>query len=164
MMALLRGFSALASPALHSPPAPTAPTPAVTGASGPATCSSSAPRVLVLVAVIVALSIVDLCFTINWATSVGMVESNPLARSLMRSADCPWVLALWKVLTAGLGVGIFIATRRRWQAEVGAWLCALVMVWLTVRWLQYNAYMTDLTSALDTLQGAFPDKYVLMTP
>lgn len=93
-------------------------------------------RVTLLVALVLTMSLIDLVVTLNYVTTVGMAEANPLARLVM-SYNCPWLLATWKILLCGITGGLLIATRGHRSSEVGAWVCLGVMIWLMVRWQAY---------------------------
>lgn len=109
-------------------------------------------RVVTLAAGIVLLSLLDLVMTLTFLTHVGMEEANPLARGIMAYGS-PVLLALWKAACVGLTVGILFTFRRTRQAEVGAWVCALVMGWLTVRWVGYVEQVPRFTTAIVRLSA-----------
>lgn len=108
-----------------------------------------ARRVAFLVAVIALLSGVDLYLTVLYASTVGMPELNPLARGIMSSGS-PAQLALWKVATVGLCIGLLLWTRRAVAAELGAWAGVLVLGGLMWMW---SAYATE-TERIATVAGA----------
>ncbi len=94
-------------------------------------------RVTSVLAAVVALSLVDLDLTLLYATTLGMVEINPIARSIMGLGSI-WVVIAWKLFTAGTSVGLLYYTRRFAVGELGAWVCLATLVWLTGRWMNYN--------------------------
>lgn len=100
-----------------------------------------------LVAVIIALSLADLAMTLAHVGGAGMLEANPLARQIMRSGSSGAVVA-WKVVTAGAGCAILLAIRRHPGAEIGAALCAAVLVWLTTQWSRYNELAHTMTAQI----------------
>lgn len=104
-------------------------------------------RVAGLVGVVLVLSLVDLLLTLIYATQIGLIEDNPLARAIMRSGGTGLV-TLWKVLTVGFTAFVLLRFRRRGIAEAAAVVCALVMTWLTIHWFQYIETSAELTSAL----------------
>jgi len=104
-------------------------------------------RILILLLTLVALSGLDLAFTLTYMLSVGMFEANPLARTLASGGD-PWMLALWKIGTTTLAAWILFSHRKHWQAEVGAWICTGILVMLTVHWMHYIAHVDQFTTAL----------------
>jgi uncharacterized membrane protein (Fun14 family) len=97
-------------------------------------------RVLILLVGVMLLSIGDLIMTLTYLTSIGMAESNPLARLVM-SYRSPWILVGWKVASMTAAGGILFIHRRRRAAEVGAWICLGVLVWLTFRWTAYIGHI-----------------------
>lgn len=107
-------------------------------------------RVVALTAAIALMSAADLYISLVYLRSVGMSEGNPLARWIMASASTSFLI-WWKVLSVALGCGIFLFARRSRSAEIGAWLCCAVLVWLTVRWADYSGEMTALTPVLSSL-------------
>ncbi|MBX3360271.1 MAG: hypothetical protein KF912_12905 [Phycisphaeraceae bacterium] len=114
-------------------------------ASRPA--GARASRVLWLVGLTVTVAFADLYMTLIHATSVGLHEANPLARALMLY-NCPWVVVAFRSLTIILFALVLIRARTRPSAEIAAWTCALVMVWLLFRWDEYNSNAQELTTAL----------------
>lgn len=90
-----------------------------------------------ILAAIVALSLVDLDLTLLYSTTLGMVEINPIARSIMGLGSV-WGIVAWKLFTAGTAVGLLYYTRRYATAELGALVCLGTLVWLTARWMNYN--------------------------
>ncbi len=94
-------------------------------------------RVAILLAAITLLSLGDLYLTLTYAMSVGMYESNPLARFIM-SFGSPALVASWKLGSMLLACTIFYWARRSRYAEIGVWGCTLLLAWLTCHW---GAYM-----------------------
>lgn len=94
-------------------------------------------RVTVVLAAVVALSLVDLDLTLLYSTTLGMVEINPIARMIMGLGSV-WAIVAWKLFTAGTAVGLLYYTRRHLSGELGALVCLGAMVWLTGRWMNYN--------------------------
>ena len=99
------------------------------------------------------MSLADLDMTLAYAQSVGLLESNPLARLVMTYGSS-WMLALWKVASVGLCVFILFKARRTRYAEIAAWICFMVLVWLSVRWCDYNNQVPLLTSYISEQQRA----------
>jgi hypothetical protein len=94
-------------------------------------------RVAILLVAITLLSLGDLYLTLTYATSMGMYESNPLARFIM-SFGSPALVATWKIGSLLLACTIFYWARRSRYAEMGVWACTLLLAWLTCHW---GAYM-----------------------
>ncbi|CAN5818780.1 hypothetical protein BH11PLA1_BH11PLA1_23020 [soil metagenome] len=93
-------------------------------------------RVLILISLVLLMCLVDLLVTLNYVTSVGMAEANPLARWVM-SFNCPWLLAGWKLLLMFANAVFLFIARRRLTGELGAWACFAIMLWLMARWQTY---------------------------
>ncbi|MDX9912881.1 MAG: DUF5658 family protein [Phycisphaerales bacterium] len=97
-----------------------------------------ARRVQIAVAAIALLALIDLALTAWHASTLGMLEANPLARAVVAHAGVPG-LGAFKVLTTGFGLGVLLAFRRRASAEVGAWVCAIALTSVAVIWIPYHA-------------------------
>ena len=108
---------------------------------------------IILLVGILLFSIGDLLMTLTYLSSVGMSEGNPVARLVM-SYRSPWYLVLWKLSSLTAACGILFIQRRRRAAEVGAWICAIILVWLTFRW---SAYTGELQLGLSSAAGAMND-------
>lgn len=93
-------------------------------------------RVIILVALIAAMSMVDLYLTILYITHSGMNEINPLARAMMEYQS-PVILGLWKVATVSLGIGILALIRHKRSAEFGAWIGCLILGFLMSHWVGF---------------------------
>jgi len=109
-------------------------------------------RISLLMLFVAFASIADLLMTLTYATTIGMMEMNPLARMVMNSGS-PLLIVLWKALTAGAGIAILIWLRRSLFAEIGSWLIAFVMLGLTVHWMLYNHQILLFADELALLQG-----------
>ncbi|MCA3005634.1 MAG: DUF5658 family protein [Planctomycetaceae bacterium] len=104
-------------------------------------------RVAVLVTAIALMSLGDLYMTLTFLTHGGMSEGNPIARWVM-SFNCEWLLSAWKVILLGVTCGLLLLTRRTRSAEIAAWFCVAVMVWLSVRWITYAGYAAEAATAV----------------
>lgn len=93
-------------------------------------------RVIVLIALIAAMSMVDLYLTILYVTHSGMNEVNPLARAMMEYQS-PAILGIWKLGTLALGIGILALIRHKRSAEMGAWIGCLILGLLMSHWVSY---------------------------
>jgi len=110
-------------------------------------------RVIVLIALITAMSIIDLYLTILYITHSGMNEVNPLARAMMEYQSLA-LLGLWKAATVVLGVGILGMIRHKRSAELGAWTGFLILAFLMTHWVSYineHARMTDAPIQIDAM-------------
>jgi hypothetical protein len=119
-------------------------------------------RVLVLLACIVVFSLADLYMTLVHLLHFGMLEANPLARSIMEYGS-PAALILWKLVTVGIAVAIFFWKRDRRAAEWGAAFCCCVLVWLTGRWVTYNLQISDYTQELAEVAGSGEPPWISMS-
>jgi hypothetical protein len=92
-------------------------------------------------------SAADLAITLTFLMSVGMAEANPIARAVIGTGSA-WAVVGFKMGLSLGACGIFFAARRRTSGEVGAWLGALVMCWLMVRWHAYIDHSHHFTGLL----------------
>jgi hypothetical protein len=106
-------------------------------ASGPRRLARRDVRVVLLVSLVLLMCAVDLVVTLNYLTTAGFNEANPLARWIMQY-NCAWILAGWKLLLTTITCGLLCFTRRHLSGEIGAWVCLGVMLWLMARWHTYS--------------------------
>lgn len=118
-------------------------------------------RVRILLAAVIAMSIVDLDMTLVYARTTGMVEHNPIAREIM-STGSVWLLILWKFVTVAVAVGLLNRVRRHASGELGAWLCMGVLCWLTARWVSYNDEIAVLQFAATSPAVRADPKFVMI--
>jgi hypothetical protein len=119
-------------------------------------------RVVMLLIAVLAMSVADLIMTLTYATSVGMVELNPLARAMMSGGQ--YELIAWKLATVLLGTGILFCIRRTCGGEFGAWFCCLVLAALTFHWINYNREAATLTREMHIISQAEDGGFIQMTP
>lgn len=105
-------------------------------------------RVLVLLGVILALSLADLALTLTYVTEIGLIEDNPMARMVLRAGG-PALLIAAKLGSVGFSAGVLLWARRRGIAEAAAVLGAVVMIWVTARWIGYIETSSELTASLE---------------
>ena len=131
-----------------------------------ATCRRWLPsrehRVITLLIAVALISIGDLVMTLTYATSVGMMEVNPLARMVM-AFNSPMLVVLWKALTAGFGITVLTMLRSRWTAEVAAWICFAAMMMLLMHWIDFNTDIVLYTEEIANLSGSDAHCWVQMT-
>ncbi len=120
-------------------------------------------RVFAVVIAVAAMSLADLYLTITYLQSAGMNEGNPLARFIM-SFNCPWLLGAWKILLLTTTCSILLVARRARSAEVAAWLCCAVMIWLTGQWRQYAEKIPALTPVIHQLADGRSSDWVQFVP
>ena len=118
---------------------------------------------LILLLGIALLSMVDLYMTMTHLMGAGMIEGNPLARGIM-AYNSPVILTIWKIATAGLAIGILFHARKRRSGELAAWVCCGLLVWLTVRWINYNAEIQALTPYLASIAEQENHRWVAIDP
>lgn len=111
-------------------------------------------------------SLADLAITLEFVTTVGMAEANPIARAIIGTGSVP-LLVGFKLALCLSACGVFWIARKRWSGELGAWVGALVMAWLMVRWHSYIDHSHVFTAGLHA--GTQPDKvldsrWVVMAP
>jgi hypothetical protein len=120
-------------------------------------------RVVFLLAATAFMSFGDLALTLTYATSTGMVETNPIARAVMLH-NSPLFVVIWKLATMVLGLGILWWARRAKAAEVAAWLCFLILMALCVHWLSFATVVSRLPSDYAQLASLEDPRWVSMTP
>jgi hypothetical protein len=96
---------------------------------------------------VVLMGLADLAYTLTYMRGSGMFEVNPIARKMVEIGSAQQ-LVLYKLLTLAVCCGAIYFCRRTRQAEIGAWICALVMFALTLHWVNYNAAVQSMTSEL----------------
>ncbi|MBL4698670.1 MAG: hypothetical protein JKX70_07540 [Phycisphaerales bacterium] len=119
-------------------------------------------RVLMLSVAIAVMSGVDLYLTLLFITHTGMNELNPLARAMM-DYQSPAVLAVWKMGTVVLSVGILLLIRKQRSAEFGAWVGCLVMGWLMVHWTGYIELSKDLNMETVVAQNQDNPTWIMLS-
>ncbi|MFG0284835.1 MAG: DUF5658 family protein [Phycisphaerales bacterium JB039] len=122
-----------------------------------------ARRVIALLACVIVFSLADLHLTTTHLRSAGMIEGNPVARAIM-GLNSPAALALWKVLTVGLGVWILYAARRSRAGEAGAWICFVVLWLLMVRWMTYSDEIVQLMPHMAEIGEISEGRWIAFTP
>lgn len=118
-------------------------------------------RVWMLLAGVAMISIADLIMTLTYATSVGMIEMNPIAHAIM-STGSVWLVVLWKFATAGLGIAILCRFRRQRAAEIASWICFVGMVMLLIHWMSFNAQIVGYAEEIASLSGSGAPRWVQM--
>lgn len=119
-------------------------------------------RVTALLSGVVLMSLADLYMTLVHLMSFGMIEANPLARGIMAYGS-PAALIIWKLVTVMTAVGILFYVRKRRVGEVGAVFCCAVLMWLTGRWIAYNAAVGHWTGEMHSLAGVNSPDWVSMS-
>jgi hypothetical protein len=96
-------------------------------------------RVTLLLAGTFLMGLADLYMTLVFVRSVGMMELNPIARSVM-ATNSPAVLAVWKISLTLLGVGILFYLRGFRRTEIAAWGVFIAMGVLMCHWYSFARY------------------------
>lgn len=106
---------------------------------------SRARRINLVLVSVVLMGLADLAYTLTYMRGSGMIEANPIARAMVEIGSARQ-LVLYKLLTLAICCGAIYFCRRAKQAEVGAWICCIVMFALTLHWVNYNAAVSELTT------------------
>lgn len=107
------------------------------------------------------MSIGDLYMTLTLATSVGMLEANPFSRAVM-AQDSPALVILWRMGTVLFGLGILYYFRRLARAEIGAWICFIALLTLTIYWTQYIEAINSLGPVYGSLAMTSDPQWIQM--
>lgn len=91
------------------------------------------------VGLILAMSALDLTWTILSSQAGQMREVNPFASDLVHS---PVQLIIFKVIATATSCGILFALKSNPKVQQAAWWMCLVCVLLTFRWVMLNSLMT----------------------
>lgn len=94
---------------------------------------STVGRSLVLV---IALSSLDVIWTILISRTGAMKELNPLGSALIED---PFLLVAFKAATTFGAVGILLSLRHHTVARAGSWWACLICTLLMMRWLTFNS-------------------------
>lgn len=127
-------------------------------------CFSERARGIRTITVLIAvalLSLGDLYMTLAFATSVGMIENNPIARAVMAIGH-PNLLIYWKLATVGATTLLIFRCRRSRVGELGGWLCLAILLWLTLRWQTYSDAMPELTRHLPKIANVESERWVVI--
>lgn len=92
-------------------------------------------RVTAILFVVIFIGFADMILTIHLMSTTGMLEMNPLARWLAKTDLSN--LTMFKCFTVLFNAGLLWALRRRFSAELGAWITLLVLIGLAVQWTMY---------------------------
>lgn len=145
--------------------ATTAPPPARAAHSPPrnAWLPARPSRVAFLIIAILLASLTDLAITLEFITTVGMAEANPIARAVIGAGSVP-LLVGFKLVMSLSACAVFWIARTRPSGELGAWVGALVMAWLMVRWDAYIDHSHVFTAGLHGEQQVLDSRWVVMVP
>ncbi len=116
-------------------------------------------RVVLLLVATAIICVFDLLLTLTFLTNTGMVEANPIARSVMEHGS-PLFIILWKLATMTLGLGILYWARRTRGAEIAAWLVLVIMAAVGIHWLSYSGAVVDMDVDYGLLSSADDPRWV----
>lgn len=119
-------------------------------------------RVLIALAASVMLGFIDLYFTVLHIQSVGLPESNPIARALIAATGSVAALAVFKFLTMAVNVGVLWSIRRTRAGEIGAWVALSILVVLSFWWTHYNAFVFGNAEVLEALREAADCEFTVL--
>ena len=85
---------------------------------------------------VVALSLLDLIWTVLASQANQMAELNPMGREFIQN---PALLGAFKFVMTGIGVGLLFALKRHRIAQTAAWWACMILTLLTMRWLTFNS-------------------------
>ncbi|HBS27852.1 MAG TPA: hypothetical protein DEB06_00020 [Phycisphaerales bacterium] len=111
---------------------------------------SRARRCVLLVGAVALMAAADLLLTLTYARTTGLMEVNPMARSMIALGGVQQ-LVVFKAFTTALCVGMLFLCRRAPSAERASWLCAAGMLALMLHWVRYNASVSQFTNDLAVL-------------
>ena len=106
------------------------------GAENPSVHEVFARTTAISVGLVVALSALDLAWTLLASQAGQMRELNPLASQWIKH---PEMLLAFKAATTFVGCGLLFALRRYHRAQVAAWWVCLLCTVLTFRWVMFNS-------------------------
>ncbi len=104
-----------------------------------------------MLGVILVLSIADLVLTLTYVMEIGLIEDNPIARLVLQTGG-PVLLVVAKLSSVGFTIGVLFWARKRGIAEVAAVIGAVVMIWVTGRWVGYIEASVHLTATIEEME------------
>ena len=116
-------------------------------------------RVVGLLGIVAALSLADLALTLTYVMEIGLIEDNPIARLVLRTGG-PGLLVAAKLVSLAFAIGVIFWARKRGIAEVAAIIGAVVMGWVTVRWVGYIDASAHLNASVEELEVHGGDAWV----
>jgi len=97
----------------------------------------------------------DLACTVIYMTHIGLLEMNPLARFMIEIGGLRQ-LVVFKLGSMALSCGCLYLTRYHRRTEQMAWVCAVILLLLTVHWMRYNAEIPGLTHEIGVIALSEP--------
>ena len=99
------------------------------------------------------MGLADLSITLTYMRSIGMIELNPIARHMVAIGSCDQLIR-YKLFTMGLSCGVLYLLRRHPRAELGAWICTILLLGLTFHWVRYNDEITNYANELHVIAAS----------
>lgn len=107
-------------------------------------------RISLLLIAIILMGSVDLCCTLTYARTSGMIEANPLAYMVVTAGSASHLIA-FKLFTMAVCCGAILLARAHAKAEFASWVCAGVLLALTFHWINYNRDVSSFTNDMAVL-------------
>ena len=82
-----------------------------------------------------------------------MFELNPIARYMVATGSDVHLI-LYKFMTMGLSCSVLYALRRHRRAELGAWVCAALLLSLMFHWVRYNNDVVNHANAIHLIASS----------
>jgi hypothetical protein len=123
------------------------------------TPQARAQRVWLLVAGTFLFCLGDLYMTLVYALNIGLIEMNPVARSIMQYHPISVVIG-WKILTMLFFSAIMLRARHTRVAELAAWGCFGVMTALCFHWYSYSQNISQFTQEFSALALADDPRWI----
>ena len=105
----------------------------------PQHADQAARAVTIALCLMLGMLILDLTWTILAGQAGVMKEVNPIAAEMI---DSPLQLAVFKIVTTSIGLGILYFWRNRHQIQFATWWVCLVCVLLTFRWVVFDSVIS----------------------
>ena len=118
-------------------------------------------RVVLLAFALVVMSLVDLYITLLYLHSAGLAEENPFARIVMSHGSAE-LLAGWKMMTVLPTVIVLLMYRKRFSAELLGWIACGILLFVTVRWIQYADATDLLAESMPALERGADHRWVTL--
>lgn len=110
-------------------------------------------RVSTLVVIAMLMGLIDLGVTLHYMATTGMCEANQIARTV--AAGGPAALIVFKLASIATYSSIIMSCRRRWTAEIGAWVAVCIMTTVLLAWLVYIRAVDDPVLIASTCSDAW---------
>ena len=119
-------------------------------------------RVILLIVGVMVLSLADLLVTLLHLKSRGMMEANPIAAWIIGHTGSVSLLAVYKVATVGVCVGLLYRLRRHVEGELAAWCAVMILAMVSLNWYRYTLEINSLVDIEIARQGAYGDEWLTL--